>query len=739
MPLARPWLAAGYDSQREANAAWKERIEALAASLGLSHDQACTDTSRLFYLPRRPADGPPAETVALDGSLCDIFALPRAEPKDRARPRQNGKSRAGKATLRPSAIEFIDATSGECIDLTAWVGQYGRRFQLAAALAARKPDVFVPRPGEAPKRHIRCVNEDAHTQSGADAATFVVNATESTSGSFVYHCRHAHCDGRDRLVVLKQMLEQRWLLVADLTDPRFLAGPDEVRPTIRFIGGEISAIVDLAEAALTAAEFGIYQRGAFVVRPGEVSVSISRGKEVTAQRILELGDHALVEALTKAAEWEKYDGRSESWVRIDAPQKVAVTYKQRVGRWRLPVLTGLINAPTLREDGSVLCTPGYDAATGLLLELCGVEFPAIPDRPSQDDAVAALQVLSELLQGFSFVQDASRSVALSAILTACIRRSLPTAPLHAFTAPVMGSGKSKLVDVATMLASGREAAVIAQGKTEEETEKRLGAMLLAGDAVIAIDNCEAPLGGDFLCQMLTQPVVRARILGRSEAPELPANAMVTATGNNLVLIGDMGRRALLCQLDPQCERPELRVFPNDPVQLVQADRGKYLVAALTVLRAFQVAGLPRQCDPLGSFHDWSRRVRDALVWLDQADPVATLDTVRQNDPRLDAITAVFTQWWEVIGRDRVSVQDIIERATRTVTQGFTHRLDFERPSFREALLGVAGDGGAISGRRLSKWIGRNENRIVEGLRIVRSGMYSGFMTWRVERVGGDAG
>ncbi len=215
-----------------------------------------------------------------------------------------------------------------------------------------------------------------------------------------------------------------------------------------------------------------------------------------------------------------------------------------------------------------------------------------------------------LLQGFSFVQDADRSVALSAILTACIRRSLPTAPLHAFTAPVMGSGKSKLVDIATVVASGREAAVIAQGKTEEETEKRLGAMLLAGDPVIAIDNCEAPLGGDFLCQMLTQPVVRARILGRSEAPELPANAMVTATGNNLVLIGDMARRALLCQLDPQCERPELRVFADDPVQLVQADRGKYLTAALTVLRAFQVAGLPKQCDPLGSFHDWSRRVRD---------------------------------------------------------------------------------------------------------------------------------
>lgn len=222
-----------------------------------------------------------------------------------------------------------------------------------------------------------------------------------------------------------------------------------------------------------------------------VSVQVSRTRIVEAERILELGDHALMEALTVAADWEKYDARCESWVPIDAPLKVAATYKQRVGRWHLPMLTGLINAPTLRGDGTVLAAAGYDPATGLLLDTRGTAFPAIPDRPARDAAVSALAVLKELIKGFSFVNPADRSVALSAMLTACIRRSLPTAPLHAFTAPVMGSGKSKLVDVATLMASGREAAVIAQGKTERETEKRLGVLLLAGDAVIAIDNCEA--------------------------------------------------------------------------------------------------------------------------------------------------------------------------------------------------------------------------------------------------------
>lgn len=58
--------------------------------------------------------------------------------------------------------------------------------------------------------------------------------------------------------------------------------------------------------------------------------------------------------------------------------------------------------------------------------------------------------------------------------------------MHGFTAPVAGSGKSKLVDLASIVATGHEAAVIEEGD-EEELPKRLGAALLAGNQVISID------------------------------------------------------------------------------------------------------------------------------------------------------------------------------------------------------------------------------------------------------------
>jgi putative DNA primase/helicase len=51
---------------------------------------------------------------------------------------------------------------------------------------------------------------------------------------------------------------------------------------------------------------------------------------------------------------------------------------------------------------------------------------------------------------------------------------------------------------------------MAAGRTEEETEKRLGAALLAWQPLISIDNVNGELGGDALCQIIERPVVEIR-------------------------------------------------------------------------------------------------------------------------------------------------------------------------------------------------------------------------------------
>lgn len=314
---------------------------------------------------------------------------------------------------------------------------------------------------------------------------------------------------------------------------------DDARPAIRIYAGFLHETVDMAEGALMQAGLGYYQRGSMVVRPAMVPVAIADGRKIDAPRLVDVKAHHMAEAFTRAANWKRFDKREGKWLSTDCPHRIAETFLVREGQWRLPVLTGIINCPTLRPDGSILDLPGYDAQTGLLFDPQDVHFPMLPRDPDRATAQRALAFLKDLISTFPFVTDADRSVALSGILTALIRRSLPTAPLHGFNAPTAGTGKSMLVDLASLIATARPAPVIAQGKSEEEMEKRLGAALIAGDVLIAIDNCEEPLGGELLCQTLTQTSLKVRILGRSVNAEVPSNAAVFATGNNLTLEGDM--------------------------------------------------------------------------------------------------------------------------------------------------------------------------------------------------------
>jgi putative DNA primase/helicase len=191
-----------------------------------------------------------------------------------------------------------------------------------------------------------------------------------------------------------------------------------------------------------------------------------------------------------------------------------------------------------------------------------------------------------------------------------------------------------------------------------------------------------------------------------------------ANGNNLSIAADMARRVLMCGLDARVERPETREFDRDPLEAVRADRGQYVAAALTILRAYVVAGRPRCPKPVGSYEAWSSLVRGALIWLGCPDPAESMSAVREADPRRLQMLAVMAQWAEVIGDARSTVAEIIAAAVC-------------RPGgeFREALLAVAGERGAIDGRRLGRWLGANKGRIV-GARWFEAGpLRHGTGTW----------
>ena len=520
------------------------------------------------------------------------------------------------------------------------------------------------------------------------------------------------------------------------------AGGGVARSKIVLRIGETERAVNELEQLLTVSKRSLYQRGGLIVSTGFAKMQTWDGKTVLGQVIEDRGDYALREDAETVAQFVKFDAEGNEFP-VSAPMTLIRTLKDRKHRLKLPVLVALVNCPSISADGRLLDEPGFDPATGVLYDPLGVSFPRVPDLPSKRMAETAIARIIQLLETFDFVAAEDRAVALSLVLTAIARRGLNFAPLHGFDAPVAGSGKSMLVDIASILSTGREAGVIAQGESREEAEKRLSAVLMRGDPLIAVDNCELPLEGVVLNQALTQIQLDLRILGYSRMISTQAKALISATGNNLVIKGDLTRRSLVARLDPKCERPELREFAYDPIADAKENRAELVVAGLTVLKAYHSAGRPNRPKPsLQSFVQWSDTVRGALLWLGQGDPVRTMDRVRQTDPALASLKTVLTAWRDEFADAPTTANAAVATANATVTTPEPGTLYTVRtpahPALRDALLLVAGRGGAIDTRLLGQWLGKHEDRVIDigdGDRALaaftKAGVRHGFLQWRV--------
>jgi putative DNA primase/helicase len=467
------------------------------------------------------------------------------------------------------------------------------------------------------------------------------------------------------------------------------------------------------------------------VRPGHAEVSAADGRTTIAAGLYAISDAALIEELTRVATWEKYDARSKDWLQCDPPSLVAKVLAARKGRWRLRPVLGVLTCPTIRPDGSILSEPGYDAATRLYcMPDPTLQMPHIPERPSRGDAEQALAILDALLIDFKFVGEVDRAVALSLFISSVVRGALHMVPLHAFTAPTPGSGKSYLADVTTAIVSGRYCPVITPGRSEEELEKRLGAMLLAGCPTISLDNVSGELTGDALCQVTERPTVRIRILGTSETPECEFRGIVIANGNNLVVAGDMIRRVVLGKLDAGVERPEEREFQIDPVKMVLADRGKYIAAAMIVVRAYLAAGQPGKLKPLASYGAWSDLVRSSLVWLGKDDPVASMQEARDNDPVLTTLHGVLEAWKAVYADEAKLARDVAaDLAGFDPTTAEGEKLT----DLRAALAAIASVRNIIDATKLGYWLRKSKGRPVGGLKFTSSPGGSNIIAWTASK------
>lgn len=414
--------------------------------------------------------------------------------------------------------------------------------------------VWIPRPGEnsvlaalrdralykAPlgdgKHDITCPWVGEHTGAVDGGTAYFEPDDNWPIGGF--KCLHGHCANRHVRDLLR-------FVGIEINDAR-------MKPTIRVVPGEIHRVVDAGEHELAHSRRH-YQRGGLIV-----TVVTDPGTRET--RVQDISAPALVRALAGAATWERFDARSQDWVRIDPPARHAWVLFDSTSYNHLPVLSGLARQPYLRLDGSLMTAAGYDSSSGMFGVFNAREF-TIPDSPSLADATAALALLQDLLTEFSFPTETDLAAALSAMLTAAVRPSLPHAPMFHARAHMVGSGKSYLCELITAFATPQRGTPTTFPADDEECRKLLLAELLRAPAVIEFDNLTGDLvAHKSLCTVLTSEHMSGRILGVSKTATVSTRALFLSSGNNVGPVQDMTRRCITIHLDPGCEVPAARSF-----------------------------------------------------------------------------------------------------------------------------------------------------------------------------------
>lgn len=374
------------------------------------------------------------------------------------------------------------------------------------------------------------------------------------------------------------------------------------------------------------------------------------------------------------------DGRR---IPVTLSDRVAQMYLDMSGDWRLPSLAGISTAPLLTRDGGMRVTDGYDPETELWC--CSVPALMLPERPSHNDAEAALRLLRRTFRTFPF-GDAARhweltlevevididkppgreeSAFLVMLVTAVCRSSLELAPGMLITAPAVsgaGSGKGLLVRAICVIAFGIHPRAFTTGGDRHELDKRLAAELIEAQPALFLDNANGiALRSDTLASVLTERPSRVRILGETRIALLNSSAFVAVTGNGLTVTEDLARRFIPCELDARCEDPESRPFSAGFLDGIERRRAELLAAALTIWRwgRQNAAGL-RRGKPLGSYEVWAEWCRDPLVTLGCCDPVERIEALKASDPRRQLTTELFHVWGQHHGAAPMKVNDLAE-------------------------------------------------------------------------------
>ena len=435
---------------------------------------------------------------------------------------------------------------------------------------------------------------------------------------------------------------------ADRQDTQAMTVPD-----ILISGRFMREVTEDALGALNAANFP----EPFLFRRGSVPVRLVSTDDLAVAEPLTVP--SLKGILDRAANFVRADHRggvSPARPPTDVLRDILALPNQP-----FPPLRGIHTAPTFLPGGDLLMANGYHEASGILLRLRNLSVLR-RDMPVEE---ARSLLLDDVLVDFPFADDSSRAHAVAMVLQPMVLRLIGgLLPLYLIDAPARGTGKGLLAEIVAQVALGGPPPVMALPRDEDEIEKRITSLLMSGTSIILLDNINV-LSSRSLAAALTAEEWQGRLLGRSQMVQVPNVATWIATGNNVELSDELGRRTIPIRLDAGVQRPEDRSgFKHaNLAQWVADHRHGMLTACLSIIQAWVYAGMPLGDRTLGRYERWAGVMGGILQVA--GVPGFLDDRIRVNaaaDRETQEWIAFCVAWDERYGGIPVTAKDLLELA-----------------------------------------------------------------------------
>lgn len=405
--------------------------------------------------------------------------------------------------------------------------------------------------------------------------------------------------------------------------------------------------------------------------------------------------------------------KDDAWIEVETSPSITVLSEVLARRsWPgLPPLRGMIGAPVLRPDGTLLQRPGYDEATGLFLAST-VHLPPVPDRPTAEQVAAAKEfLLGKFLADFPWRTPADRANYLALLATPILRpftRSL--SPFGIVDATMPASGKTILTACLGMLCGQR---VLTWTDSDEELRKAITSVLADQAGVIVFDNLPegSVIDSAVLARLVTERTWTDRRLGSNAAISAPNDRLWLATGNNLRTGGDMASRTVWVRLDPDMPHPEARTgfsIPNlDTWILDPGNQARVLWHLLVLVLDWTAHGAPASTSvpAMRQFTRWAQQLGGLLEHHGIGSFLANTGDNRDLDDDAAEWRVFLMRWHELHGDRHLSANEL-----RRTAEGFGGSDPWD------GTFPTTGSGQLLSvkslGRRLTGQIGRWRGDVV---------------------------